>query len=121
MMNEYIFENIDYENDPEWVIKNHFNPMNLQGKFMLMLPRLVYKVGCGVNETYCSFPDLEDPAPECHFEGIMFGVWRGGGIIVPESVGFNDSRLACKKYLQLHPEDIEKVNGLLTQLPATES
>lgn len=78
MMNEYIFEHIDYENDPEWVIKDFFNLMNLKSKFLFMLPDLVHKVGCGVNETYCSFPDFEDPDPECHFDGIMFGVWWWG-------------------------------------------
>ncbi|MFD3242547.1 ribonuclease toxin immunity protein CdiI [Rahnella perminowiae] len=116
MMNEYLFENTDYESDPEWVIRDYFNSMNLQGKFMWMLPYLINKVGCGVNETYCSFPDWNDPDPECHFEGIMFGVWEGE-IIVPESVGFNYVKLACEKYLQLHPEDTEKVNALLAQIP----
>ncbi|MFM4822929.1 ribonuclease toxin immunity protein CdiI [Aeromonas hydrophila] len=73
-MNEYIFENIDYENDPGLIITDFFNSMNLQGEFLFMLQDLVHKVGCGVNESYCSFPDFEDPDPECHFDGIMFGV-----------------------------------------------
>jgi hypothetical protein len=117
MMNEYIFNNTDYENDPEWIIKDYFNSMNLQGKFLWMLPYLINKIGCGVNETYCSFPDFEDPDPECHFEGMMFGVWEGE-IIVPESVGFKYVRLACEKYLHLHPEDTEKVNTLLAKIPS---
>ncbi|QBH95500.1 hypothetical protein EKN56_03200 [Limnobaculum zhutongyuii] len=115
-MNEYIFESIDYKNDPEWVVKYYFNSMHLQGKFIFMLPYLLNKVGCCVNEAYCSFPDFEDPDPECYFEGMMFGVW-GGEVIVSESVGFNYARLACEKYLQLYPEDTEKVNTLLVQLP----
>ncbi|KJP11530.1 hypothetical protein YA33_03520 [Klebsiella aerogenes] len=82
-----------------------------------MLPYLINKIGCGVNETYCSFPDFEDPDPECHFEGIMFGVWDGE-LIVPEFVGFKYVRLACEKYIQLHPEDTEKVNELLAKIPA---
>ncbi|EPG6258948.1 ribonuclease toxin immunity protein CdiI [Klebsiella aerogenes] len=116
-MNEYIFENIDYENDPEWVVRDYFNSMYLQGKLIWMLPYLINKIGCGVNETYCSFPDFEDPDPECHFEGIMFGVWDGE-LIVPEFVGFKYVRLACEKYIQLHPEDTEKVNELLAKIPA---
>ncbi|HBQ7915358.1 TPA: ribonuclease toxin immunity protein CdiI, partial [Klebsiella aerogenes] len=87
------------------------------GKFIWMLPYLINKIGCGVNETYCSFPDFEDPDPECHFEGIMFGVWDGE-LIVPEFVGFKYVRLACEKYIQLHPEDTEKVNELLAKIPA---
>jgi len=117
MMNEYIFERIDYDNDSEWVVKDFFNSMNLQSKFLWSLPFIINKIGCGVNETYCSFPDLEDPDPECHFEGIMFGVW-GGEIIVPESVGFNYVKLACEKYLRLHPEHTARVNELLAQIPS---
>ena len=51
MMNEYIFNNTDYESDPEWVVRDYFNSMNLQGKFRWMVPYLIYKIGCGVNET----------------------------------------------------------------------
>jgi len=115
-MNEYIFDNTDYENDPEWVVRDYFNSMNLQGKFIWMLPYLVNKIGCGANETYCSFPDINDPDPECHFDGIMFGVW-GGEIIVSEEVGFKYTRLACEIYLKLHPKDIDKVNDLVSKLP----
>jgi len=117
MMNEYIFERIDYANDPEWVVKDFFNSMNLQCKFLWSLPFIIKKIGCGVNETYCSFPDLEDPDPKCHFEGIMFGVWEGE-IIVSETVGFGYMRLACEKYIQLHPEDKTKVNELLANIPS---
>ncbi|SXD25291.1 Uncharacterised protein [Klebsiella aerogenes] len=47
----------------------------------------------------------------------MFGVWDGE-LIVPEFVGFKYVRLACEKYIQLHPEDTEKVNELLAKIPA---
>ncbi|KGM26447.1 hypothetical protein KS18_20200 [Photorhabdus luminescens] len=115
-MNEYIFKKIDYDSDPEWVVKDFFNSMNLQDKLLWTLPFLLNKTGCGVNETYCIFPDLTDPDPEYHFEGIMFGVWEGE-VIVPESIGFEYIKLACEKYLQLHPEDTEQVKSLLAQLP----
>lgn len=117
MMNEYIFKDTDYDNDPDWVVKDYFNSMNLQGKFMWMLPYLMNKIGCGVNETYCSFPDFEGSDPECHFNGIMFGVWNAD-IIVPECVGFKYTRQACDKYVELHPEDAEKINALLANLPS---
>ncbi|HDM8289233.1 TPA: hypothetical protein P0N70_000960 [Yersinia enterocolitica] len=38
-------------------------------------------------------------------------------VIVPESVDFKYVKLACEKYLQLHPEDTDKVKTLLAQLP----
>lgn len=43
MMNEYIFERIDYNNDPEWVVKDFFNSMNLQSKFLWSLPFIIKK------------------------------------------------------------------------------
>lgn len=115
-MNTRLFDKIDYDNS-EWVMEEFFNSIYSQGEFLWALTLILEKSGCGVNETYCSFPDLEDPDPECHFEGIMFGVWEGE-IIVPESVGFNYVKLACEKYLQLHPEDTARVNELLAKIPS---
>ncbi|WP_250151147.1 ribonuclease toxin immunity protein CdiI [Photorhabdus akhurstii] len=116
MMNKQLFGKVDYNNDPEWVMKEFFNSIYLQRKFLWALPFIVKKCGCCVNETDCTFPDLEDSDPAYHFEGIMFSVYSGE-IIVPESVGFEYVRMACEKYLQLHPEDADQVNSLLTQLP----
>ncbi|CAQ85453.1 MULTISPECIES: ribonuclease toxin immunity protein CdiI [Photorhabdus] len=116
MMNEYLFEKIDYDNDPKWVIKDFLNSINLSERLIECVEKIINRCGFVINETYCHFPDLEDPDPEYHFDGIMFGVWEGE-IIVPESVGFEYVRLACEKYLQLHPEDKDKVSALLARLP----
>ncbi|WP_338457889.1 ribonuclease toxin immunity protein CdiI [Pantoea sp. Nvir] len=116
-MNEYLFEKIDYEHDSEWVLKDFFNSLNLQGRFLYGVDNIIRKCGFVINETYCHYPDLQDVDPDFHFEGIMFGVWEGE-IIVPESVGFKYTRLACERYLKLHPEDTEKVKSLLSKLPS---
>ncbi len=34
MMNEYIFNKIDCDNDKYWVIKSFFNSLNLSGKLL---------------------------------------------------------------------------------------
>jgi len=115
-MNEYIFKNIDYDNDPEWVIKDCFNSVNLYGKFVWGVEYIINRIGFVIDETCCNFPDWDDSDPECHFDGIMFCVWEGE-IIVPEKIGFKYVRLACEKYLELHPEDTNKVNELLTKIP----
>ncbi|HFO3598946.1 TPA: ribonuclease toxin immunity protein CdiI, partial [Escherichia coli] len=39
-------------------------------------------------------------------------------VIVSEETCFEYVRLACEKYLQLHPEDTEKVNKLLSKIPS---
>lgn len=116
-MNEHLFVKIDYEHDSEWVLKDFFNSLNLQGRFLYGVDNIIRKCGFVINETYCHYPDLQDVDPDFHFEGIMFGVWEGE-IIVPESVGFKYTQLACERYLKLHPEDTEKVKSLLSKLPS---
>lgn len=114
-MNEYIFRHIDYDNDPEWVIKDFFNSINLYRKFVWGVEYIINKIGFVIDETYCNFPDWNDPDPTCHFEGIMFGVWEGE-IIVSEMLGFKYIKLACEKYLKLHPEDTKQINELLAKI-----
>jgi len=115
-MNEYLFEKIDYENDGEWVLKDFFNSLNLQGKLLYGVDNIIKRCGFVINETYCHYPDLQDIDPDFHFEGIMFGVWEGE-IVVSEKVGFEYVRLACENYVKLHPEDKEKINELLAKIP----
>ena len=117
MMNEYIFERIDCENDPLWVVKDFFNSLSLSERLLWGVEKVIYRHGFVINETYCHFPDFKDSDPEFHFEGVMFGVWEGE-IILPESVGFEYVKTACDKYLQLHPEDTEAVKILLAKIPS---
>jgi hypothetical protein len=115
-MNEYIFKHIDYDNDPDWVIKDFFNSIHLYRKFVWGIEYIINKIGFVMDETYCNFPDWNDLDPEYHFNGIMFGVWEGE-IIVSEKIGFKYVRLACENYLKLHPEDTDKINKLLDKIP----
>ncbi|MDF7758536.1 ribonuclease toxin immunity protein CdiI [Kosakonia cowanii] len=115
MNNKKLFEGIDYENDPEWVIKEFYNSIYSQHKFLWALPFILKRYGCCVNETDCTFPDLDDPDPMCHFERIMFSVY-GGEMIVPEFLGFNYVRLTCESYIKLHPDDQKTVNDLTMQI-----
>ncbi|EQB97822.1 hypothetical protein B738_28677 [Photorhabdus temperata subsp. temperata M1021] len=56
-----------------------------------------------------------------HFEGVQFTVGYPptdeDTIIVSEETCYHCVRLACKKYLELHPEDADKVNELLAKIP----
>ncbi|WP_255566853.1 MULTISPECIES: ribonuclease toxin immunity protein CdiI [Photorhabdus] len=67
MSNKRLFEKIDYNSDSEWVMKEFFNSIYSQGEFLWALPLVLKKDGCGVNETYCIFPNLDDPDPEIPF------------------------------------------------------
>ncbi|AZS52249.1 hypothetical protein DM558_12305 [Entomomonas moraniae] len=76
---------------------------------------MINRIGFVIDETCCNFPDWSDPDPEHHFDGVMFGVWEGE-IIVLEEVSFKYVRLACEKYLELHPGDTDIVNKLLAKI-----
>ncbi|HFO6612835.1 TPA: ribonuclease toxin immunity protein CdiI, partial [Escherichia coli] len=71
---------------------------------------------------YCNFPDMNSYDESEHFEGVEFAVGyppdEDDIVIVSEETCFEYVRLACEKYLQLHPEDTEKVNKLLSKIPS---
>lgn len=115
-MNEYLFEMIDYNNDPNWVIKDFFNSLNLSERIIDSVEKMINRCGFVINETYCHFPDFTDPDSELHFEGIMFGVWEGE-IIVSDAIGYKYAKLACEKYLYFHPDKKEEVTYLMNRLP----
>lgn len=116
LKSEYLFEAIDYEKDKFGIVKEFFNSINMSKKFLYGLSLMAEGVGFCFDETYFHFPDLESSGDELRFEGLMFGVFDEE-VIVSEADGYNLARLACNKYLQLHPEDTSKVNELLTKLP----
>ncbi|RRN97874.1 hypothetical protein DMB84_017950 [Pectobacterium aquaticum] len=92
-----------------------FNSLNLQNKFIYGIDSIIKKHGFVINETYCHFPELRGLDPDFHFEGIMFGVW-GGEAIVSEETALKYVRLACEKYVKIHPEDAGKVKFLLDKI-----
>ncbi|MBV4481232.1 ribonuclease toxin immunity protein CdiI [Pseudomonas khavaziana] len=117
VLSEYIFKGIDYDNDEFWVVKEFFNSINMSKKFLCGLSLLADGVGFCFDEAYFHLPDLEGSDEELKFDGLMFGVFDGE-VVVSETDGYRLVRLACEKYLQLHPEDITKVNELIAGLPA---
>ncbi|HHR1265238.1 TPA: ribonuclease toxin immunity protein CdiI [Klebsiella oxytoca] len=114
-MSEYIFEKVDCDNDPEWVVKEFFNSLNLSGNLHFGVERIVDKCGFGIEDTYCHFPDLEGSDPDFYFQGIMFGVW-GGEIVVDELTGYKYTLMASEKYCLIHPEEKHKFERLMNKL-----
>ncbi|MEQ9727510.1 ribonuclease toxin immunity protein CdiI [Pseudomonas sp. WHRI 8822A] len=114
-MGEYVFESVDYSNDPEWVVKEFFNSISLCGRFLDGVEKIIDRCGFVINETYFHPPDLENIEPDFHFDGLMFGVWEGE-IVVPEQVALQYLKDACEKYCVLHPEDTDKIKSLLARL-----
>ncbi|MHC8310449.1 ribonuclease toxin immunity protein CdiI [Pseudomonas sp. GT1P32] len=117
VLSEYLFKWVDCGNDEFWVVKEFFNSINMSKKFLCGLSLLTDGIGFCFDEAYFHLPDLDGSDDELRFDGLMFGVFDGE-TIVSEADGYSLVRLACEKYLQLHPEDTTKVNELLAKLPA---
>ncbi|WP_145594372.1 ribonuclease toxin immunity protein CdiI [Yersinia aleksiciae] len=109
------------ESDPYWVVKGYFDRMYNDDVFLDAVSSLVTKMGFSCDGAYCNFPDMDSYYDEDHFDGVEFAYGyppeEDDTVIVSEETCFEYVRLACEKYLQLHPEDTNKVNTLLSQLP----
>ena len=107
--------------DQCWVLKGYFDRMYNDDVFLDAINNLTKKIGFSCDGAYCNFPDMDSCYEEEHFDGVEFAYGyspeEDDTITVSEEVCFNYVRLACEKYLQLHPEDTDKVKILLTQLP----
>lgn len=103
------------------IITSYFDIIFGDGYFLKAIGYLIEKTSFHVDGAYCTFPDMNSYYEEEHFEGVEFAYGyppeEEDTIIVSEETCFKYVRLVCEKYLQLHPEDTEKVNALLVQLP----
>ncbi|MDN4499666.1 ribonuclease toxin immunity protein CdiI [Pseudomonas mosselii] len=108
------------DSDPYWVVKGYFDRMYHDGNFIRSIELLVERWGFSVDGAYCNFPDLNGFFEEEHFEGVEFAYGyppkNEGAVIVSEGVCSEYMRVACDKYVGLHPEDAAKVKGILSRL-----
>lgn len=119
-MRKELFSQQDVDNGLNLVIISYFDRMYEDGKFLDTLELLSKKWTLNVDGAYCNFPDMESFDESEHFEGVEFAVGypasEADTVIVSEETCYQYVRLACERYLLLHPEDTEKVNGLLAKL-----
>lgn len=103
-----IFEKIDLKNDPYWVVKEFFNSIYQQDRFLWALPLLLSRKGCVVNEEYCLFPDPGDQDPSSHFSGVICGSFNDE-VNVSDEIFLMHLKDACDRYLRLHPNDADLI------------
>lgn len=121
-MNKNLFEMSDVHSGLNEVIVGYFNIMFSDKKILDAIENIIKKVGFNTDGAYCNFPDMESYDESEHFEGVEFAVGyppsEADTIIVSEEICYYYIRLSIERYAKLHPEDTEKVNGLLAKLPA---
>lgn len=120
-MNKNLFDMSDVHSGLNEIIVGYFNIMSSDKNFLEVIEHIIIKVGFNTDGAYCNFPDMDSYDESEHFEGVEFAVGypasEADTVIVSEEVCYQYVRLACERYLQLNPEDTERLNNLLDKLP----
>jgi len=121
-MRKKLFEMSDVYAGLNEIILGYFNIMSSDRSFLEVIEHIVKKVGFNTDGAYCNFPDMNSYDESEHFEGVEFAVGyppsEAETVVVSEETCYFYVRLACERYLKLHPEDTEKVNSLIAKIPA---
>lgn len=119
-MNKYLFELPYDRTEPGWTIRSYFDLIYNEGHFLDAVGNIINKESFTLDGIYCHFPDMSSHDEEDHFEGVEFAIGyppsEDDTVIVSEDVCYQYVRLACEKYLKIHPENISKINELLRNL-----
>lgn len=121
-MSKNLFEMSDVYSGLNEVVVGYFNIMSSGRNFLEVIEHIVGRVGFNTDGAYCNFPDMNSFDESEHFEGVEFAVGyppsEAETVIVSEKACDQYVRLACEKYLHLHPEDTDKINELLARIPS---
>ncbi|WP_380184864.1 ribonuclease toxin immunity protein CdiI [Kalamiella sp. sgz302252] len=120
-MGKELFNQKDIDEGLNLVIISYFERLYDENKFLEAIELLSKKWTLNVDGAYCNFPDMNSYDESEHFEGVEFAIGyppeKDDTVIVSEDICYQYVRLACEKYLRLHPEDTGKVEELMTKLP----
>ena len=111
-MNEGLFPRLDRANDPLVLAKEYFNLVHMMNGFFDALSNLTHRIGYSIGEGHCSFPDLDDPDPDFHFEGVRLGI-LDEEIVIGEQTFSRLLDTACDRYLELRPTAADVVRQTL--------
>jgi hypothetical protein len=107
-MSDVLFKLSNVQNDPEWIIKEFFNSAYSQGEFISTVSAISKGRSCIINEDYCIFPEPESSDPEMQFDGVKFGI-MDDQVLVTQDAFRTYLRTACGRFIQLHPEERDKL------------
>ncbi|WP_019211914.1 ribonuclease toxin immunity protein CdiI [Yersinia massiliensis] len=120
-MRQELFSQQDVDDGLNLIIVSYFDRMYEDGKLLEAIDLLSRRWTLNVDGAYCNFPDMNSYDESEHFEGVEFAVGyppsEADAVIVSEETCYHYIRLACERFLKLHPEDSEKIKSLLAKLP----
>lgn len=121
-MKRELFSQQDVDAGLNLIILSYFDRLYEDNKLLEAMELLSRKWTFNVDGAYCNFPDMNSYDEGEHFEGVEFAIGypptEEDTVIISEDIFYQYIRLVCNKYLQLHPEDKDKVDKLLTEIPS---
>lgn len=113
-MNSNLFENIDYDLDSLWIVKEVFNSMNNMF-FLETLNRLVDGIGWPNEYAGCQFSNDLDESEE-PFKGVLCWYLNDDETIVSEKDFYDCLKMACERYIELNPEKQQEILKIMNRL-----
>lgn len=120
-MTKELFNSSDIQAGLNVIITSYFDRMYEDNKFIRAIELLSKRWTLNTDGSYCNFPDMNSFYEEEHFEGVEFAMGypptEEETVIVSEKICYDYVRLACERYIKLHPEDADIINKLLAKMP----
>lgn len=117
-----LFTQEDVDTGLNLIVVSYFDIMYDNGCFLKVLDYMVQKIGFSTDGAYCHFAcEYDGFLDDMIFkEGVFFAIGyppeKNDEVIVSEETCYHYVKLACKRYLALHPEDTDKVNNILAEI-----
>ncbi len=112
----YFYSSIPSKN-PEHTILQCFNILYHDGVLLKVIySNLVEYEGGGVEGCCWDYPDMNSPFPEDRFEGVRFEIGfndPNSTVYVSEQVSFEYAKMACERFLEIHPEHREFLTNII--------
>ena len=106
----------DWRVDPHWPIKSFFNYVCEQRSLISALDAITQRCGYAYNDEYCFFPDLTDPDPSLHFDGVAFGV-SDEEVVIAEVECWQYVRHVSLFWTEQNRDDADTVRQILLRIP----
>ncbi|WP_310485349.1 ribonuclease toxin immunity protein CdiI [Chamaesiphon sp. VAR_48_metabat_403] len=106
MLSPNLFEGIQYDSDPFWVVKEFLN--TLSGHYFYWgLNHVTNGQGCGTEHAGCVFPtDGKDEDEEIH-DGV-YCYYFDDSVVISEEDFRSILKVACERYIFIYPNCVDK-------------
>lgn len=119
-MQKNLFSTSDLDAGLDLIITSYFDRIYEDGNFIKMLVLLSNKISMSTDGAYCHFPDINSFDESDHFEGVELAIGypplEKDTIITSDATFYEYIRLACDRYIQIHPKEKVKVCKLLDEI-----